>query len=208
MAAPKVDGTALKQALEEFGSLQEAVDTLKMQKRVLENKVSALTKDIHAKEKARAEYLNDINYLEKTIKEHTETLNRIMDNINRYANQYRLFESFVAMLLTSPSTEENLEDLVANILALSKIVWRTDWLPDKFRSLFVYTVLGEHLHCYCCDRCGLKFIANQEVQSHILGYHCPNCGFMSSMKADDSFLYAMLSSSEPSNANEAQEQDE
>ncbi len=73
------------------------------------------------------------------------------------------------------------------------------------RYLFVETVLGKYLHCYRCDRCGLKFIANQEV---LVGNRCPTCTYMSTMVADDSFLEAMLSSSEPADANEPQEQKE
>ena len=146
------------------------------------------------KKKARAKYSNDLNQLDISIKERTEKLNEILININRYSNQYRLFESFIAMMLTSPHTEEQLEELASTILVWSKLVWRSDLLPEKMRLLFVETVLGKYLHCYRCDKCGLKFMANQEAQRHILGYHCPNCAYMSSMVADDSFLEIMLGS--------------
>ena len=85
-------------------------------------------------------------------------------------------------------------ELANTILVCSKMVWRSNLLPEKMRFLFVEPFLGKYLHCYHCDRCGLKIIANQEAQSHILGYRCPTCTYMSTMVADDSFLEAMLGS--------------
>jgi DNA-directed RNA polymerase subunit RPC12/RpoP/archaellum component FlaC len=194
MTTQEVNGSRLRQAVREFGSLQKAIDSLKTRKKTLEDDISALIKVIEAKEKVRAKYSNELNELDHSLKEHTEKIKEILTNINRYSNQYRLFESFLAMMLTAPHTEKNLEELANTILIWSKVVWRSDTFPEKLRWLFVETVLGKYLHCYRCDRCGLKFIANQEVQNHILGYHCPNCGFTSSVKADDSFLEAMLGS--------------
>ena len=88
--------------------------------------------------------------------------NNRVDNINKYARQYQLFEGFAALLLTSPSTEVSLEDLAGHIITLFKIVWRTDQLPDKVRRLFVYAVLGDYLYCYQCERYGAKFIVNKK----------------------------------------------
>ncbi len=222
MVSQKVNGVSLKQAVEEFGSLQKAINSLKTQKKALQTDLLALTRDIDSKEKVRVKYLNDLDYLKKTIEERKQNLDDLekafrkyrqdadefIDNNKQFLLQYYMVEGFVAMLHTSPSTKEGIKELASNILMLGETVWKFSSEPDKLRWLFVHTVLGEHLYCYHCDRCGLKFIANQEVQSHILGYRCPNCGFMSSMKADDSFLEAMFSSSEPADANETQEQEE
>ena len=54
MTPQEVDGVRLKQAVEEFGSLQKAINSLQTQKEALEANISALTKDIDAKEKVRA----------------------------------------------------------------------------------------------------------------------------------------------------------
>ena len=172
--------------------------------------------------KNEAQGLDKINRIERTCEEREQKLRELEDAFEKYKQdadefvnnnkqfmlQYYMIEGFVAMLRTSPSTKEGIKELASNILMMGEAIWKFSNEPDKLRWLFVHTVLGEHLHCYNCDRCGLKFIANQEVQSHILGYHCPNCAYMSSMEADDSFLEAMLSSSEPTNANETQEQEE
>ena len=194
MTAIKVNTAKLQQAIGEFGSLQKAIEILALRKKEIETNNLTISRDLDVKKKTKAKYLNELNQLDSSIKERTEKLNEILTNINRYSKQYRLFESFLIMMLTAPHTEGNLEELANTILVWSKEVWRSDWLPEKLRWLFVHTVLGKYLHCYHCDRCGLKFIANQEAQSHILGYHCPNCGFMSSMAADDSFLELMLGS--------------
>ena len=119
-----------------------------------------------------------------------------------------MVESFVAMLRTSPSTKEGIKELASNILMLGEAVWKFSDEPEKLRWLFVHTVLGEHLHCYRCDRCGLKLIANKKPQSHIIGYRCPDCGFLSSLKVDDGFFEAMLGPlGNPIEANGAQEQE-
>ena len=221
MVSQKFNGVSLKQAVEEFGSLQKAIDSLKTQKKTLQTDLLALTRGIDSKEEVRAKYLDDLNLLKKTIEERKQNLDDLektfrkyrqdadefIDNYKQFILQYCIVEGFVAMLRTSPSTKESIKELAGDILIMGEAVWKFSNEPDKLRWLFVHTVLGEHLYCYHCDRCGLKFIANQEVQSHILGYHCPNCGFMSSMKADESFLEAMLSSSEPADTEETRDQE-
>ena len=194
MTAAEVNTAKLQQAIGEFGSLQKAIEVLALRKKEIETETLTLTRDLDVKNKTKARYLSELNQLDSSIKEHTEKLNEILTSINRYSNQYRLFESFVTMMQTPPHTVEELEELAGTILVFSKMVWRSNILPEKMRYLFVETVLGNYLHCYRCDRCGLKIIANQEAQSHILGYRCPTCTYMSTMTADDSFLEAMLGS--------------
>ena len=200
MVAPKVDGVRLKQALEEFGSLQKAVDTLKIQKKALAADGSALTKD-------RANRLGEINHLDNTVNEYKQNLTyqkeafqkytqgyeEYMNSIKQFMLQYAIFEGFVAMLQTSPSEKESIRDLASYILMVGeKVVWKFYDQPDRLRYVFVTTVLGHYLKCYRCDRCGLKFITNKELQGHLLGYSCPSCGLTFYVKADDSFLEAML----------------
>ena len=222
MVSEKVNGASLKQAVEEFGSLQKAINSLKTQKKTLQTELLALTRDIDSKEKVRVKYLDDLNHLKKTIEERKQELRELVDAFEKYKQgvdefitnnkkfmlQYYMVESLVAMLRTSPSAKESIKELASNISILGDVVWRYTDEPDKLRKVFINIVLGDHLHCYRCDMCGMKFIANQEAKSHLLGYHCTNCSFMPSMKADDSFLEAMLSSSEPADANETQEQEE
>jgi len=221
MISQKVNGISLKQAVEEFGSLQKAINSLKIQKKTLQTDLLALTRDMNSKEKTRVKYLEDLNHLKKTIEERKQNLddlekafrkyrqdaNEFIDNNKQLIVQYYMVEGFVAMLHTSPSTKESIKELASNILMMGEAVWKFSNEPNKLRRLFVHTVLGEHLHCYRCDRCGLKLITNKEPQSHITGYWCPDCGVLSSLKADNSFLEAMLNSSDPADAKETQDQE-
>ena len=215
MVAPKVNGVRLKQALEEFGALQKALDTLKMQKKALTADVSVLTKD-------RADRLGEVKHLDNTINEYKQNLTYLKEafqkynhDVDEYRNsfkefmrQYYMFESFVAMLQTSPSEKESIRDLASRILMVGEAIWEVHSLPDKLRYLFVTTVLGGYLKCYRCNRCGLKFIANKEPQSHLLGYSCPSCGLTLYVQADDSFLEAMLGpSSKSTDVNGTQDQE-
>ena len=194
MTAAKVNTAKLQQAIGEFGSLQKAIEILALRRKEIETESLNLSRDLDVKKKTKAKYLSELNQLDSSIKVRTEKLNEILTSISGYSKQYRLFESLVTMMQTPPHTVEDLEELAGTILVFSKMVWRSNILPEKMRYLFVETVLGNYLHCYRCDRCGLKIIANQEAQSYILGYRCPTCTYMSTMTADDSFLEAMLGS--------------
>ncbi len=205
MTAIKVNTVKLRQAIGEFGSLQKAIEVLKLRKKEIETENLTTSRDLALKKKARAKCLNELNQLDNSIQERAEKLDEILASISGYSKQYLLFESLITMMQTPPHTVEDLEELAVTILTFSKTVWRSDILPEKMRFLFVTTVLGKYLHCCRCDRCGLKIIANQEV---LLGYRCPTCTYMSTMVSDDSFLEAMLSSSDPASAHEAQEQAE
>jgi len=206
MVAPKVDGTKLKQALEEFGSLDKVVGTLKIQKKALEADVSALTGK-------RANRLGEIKHLDTTISEHKQNLadlkeafqknkqvyDEYINSIKQFMLQYAIFEGFIAMLQTSPSEKKSIRELASYILIIGeKVVWKFYDQPDKLRYLFVTAVLGDYLKCYRCNKCGLKFIANKEPKSYVLNFSCPNCGILGNLHADDSFLEAMLGSSSES----------
>lgn len=204
MTAIKVNAAKLQQAIVEFGSLQKAIEVLELRKKEIETENLTVSRDLDVIKKIKAKYLNELKQLESSIKERTEELKEILISINKYLKQYRLFESLVTMIQTPPHTVEDLEELADIILVFSKMVWRSNILPEKARYLFVETVLGRHLHCYRCNRCGLKFIANQEAQSPMLSYRCPNCGLMSSMVSDDSFLETLLNSSDPGDTKEIQ----
>ena len=110
------------------------------------------------------------------------------------------------MLLTSPSRDENVEDLARYILMVAEVVERSA-LPDKCRWLFADAVLGKFLHSYRCYHCEAKFIVNKKSQGWQTSFQCPVCGSSSSVIADDSFLEAMLGSSGSNDANKTLEQD-
>jgi hypothetical protein len=214
MATQEVNGIRLKQAIKKFGSLQKAINSLQARKKSLETDVSVLIKDVDEKKKARAKYLDDITHLEESVEERKRNLSDLekaykksrqdfeafIESIRQFLLQYQMFEDFVVMLQTSPSNRESIRELASYIVVIGEAVWSFSDTPGKLRWLFVQLVLGDHLHCYRCDRCGIKFIANKKPQSGILGYQCPNCRIISSVNPDDSFIEAMLGSSKPAHA--------
>lgn len=214
MVAPEVDGASLKGALEKFGSLGKAVDALGTQKKALEANVSALTEDeasrlgkIEQLDKAINEYKQNLTYQKEAFQKYKQDCDEYLNGIKQFMQQYYMFESFVAMLLTSPSAKESMDDLATQILMWSKVVWEFYDQPDKLRYLFIHTVLGGYLKCYCCTSCGASFIVNRDAQSYS-GYSCPSCGSTFYVRADDSFLKAMLgSSSKSTDTDETQAQE-
>ena len=221
MTTSNINVVKLQQAITEFGSLQAATEAIKVKKKAFEIEISVLANKLEVMEKDEAQSFDNIKRVERIFEEREQELDdsekafrkfkqdadEFIDSQKQFIFQYFMVESFVAMLRTSPSSKGNIKKLAGDILIMGEAVWKLSDEPHKLRWLFVHTVLGEHLYCYRCINCGLKFIANQEIKSHMLGYYCPNCGFMSPMAAGNSFLEAMLNSSEPSDANEAQDQE-
>ena len=123
MNTQTVDAVKLKQAIKEFGSLQKAIDLLEQRKGELTTDVLAVTRDLDTKKKIKVDNANELNQLDDKINKRTEELEDILKRINKYSYQYRLFEGFISMLLTSPSKEEDLEQLADNILVWSKVIW-------------------------------------------------------------------------------------
>jgi hypothetical protein len=214
MVAPKVDGAKLKQALEEFGSLDKAVDTLRIQKKALEADVSALTKkrtnrlgEIKRLDDTINEYKQNLTNLKEALQKNKQSHEEYMNNQKEFMLQYAIFQGFVAMLQTSPAERKSIRDLASYILMLGEKIWDFYDQPNRLRYLFVTTVLGDYLKSYRCNKCGLKFIANKEPESYIRNFSCPNCGVLGHLSADDSFLEAMLgSSSEPTETSRTQDQ--
>ena len=188
MVKPKVDGSRLKQAIGQFGSLRKAVEVLAGQREDLKGQIATLTEELHTKESARVKCSRDLQRLKQAIEEGNDTLSQILDNITKYGTQYRLFEGFIAMLFTSPSVEKSLEDLAREILIWSQVTKETDWPINTLRWVFVQKVLGDHLHCYKCGSCGTKFLTSQRLKDSILGGICPVCYQSWAVKPDDSFL--------------------
>lgn len=221
MIPTNINAVKLQQAIIEYGSLQAAIEVVKSELAALEsekikeaNKLELIKNNeeqgldnIKLIENKIEQRKQELRELEEALENYKQVIDEYMTNNKQLMRQYNMVENLVAMLRTSPSERERVQELAGTMILLSDSFWKYSQQPHKLRQFFVQTVLGSYLYCYHCGRCGLKFIANQEVKSQILGYHCPNCGFMSRMKPDDSFLKAMLSSSEPPNDNETQEQE-
>ena len=94
-------------------------------------------------------------------------------------------------MLKVSNTEADFKELADQVIIWSKTLWFSDWPPQKMRWLFVRLVLGEHIHCYKCKKCGIKFIANSEAKI-LKKFYCPSCVSDSNLSADDSFIDYLL----------------
>ncbi len=195
MEAKQIDFAKLNEAVEKFGSLQKANAQLETDKLALEkgnvhlkqeNKKLAATKDKLA---------NQVENMNTKVKNCQSQLQSLANQIKVHIRQHELFCGFMAMVAESPSVTDSIDTLIASFKKLEEPGWHLPKNADEMRSLFVQTVMGDYLKCFRCDHCGAKFIVNKEPCSmfFINHYECPACQLFGGVKADDSFLNAMVS---------------
>jgi len=195
MAVAKINGAKLKQAVEKFGTLEKATESLENKKEILEREGSKLKKETEELKLAREKLRADIDGLTKEYGEKKKKLQLLADNFGKWERQYNLSQGFIAMLLGSPSAETSLKSLLSLLQELTESGWVVTRDTGDLRSLFVRTVMGDYLKCFRCDACGAKFITNKKAEHQFLGgdYYCPVCHYWHAVKEDDSFLRAMVS---------------
>ena len=190
-----VDVNKLNEALDKFGSLQNANDQmgktnqslkieniqLKQEKDILSESVKKLAVQTEEMKVKIRDFQSQYQSLSKQIMEH------------QY--QYELFCGFMAMLAESPSVTDSVDNLINLFLALKEPGIYLPKDPNVMRSLFINVVMGDYLKCYRCDSCGAKFITNKKPKDKYFGtgYYCPTCHNWYAIKEDDSFLQAMVS---------------
>ena len=195
MVVPKVDAKKLKEALEQFGSLQNAVENLQRERQAQEGQIDRLRKDNNKLTVNRNGLSGEVEELKNFINEHKAKLQDLADNIERHGTQYMLFCGFMAMLFGSPSVTDSIDTLVALFKRLKESGWYVSKNPEELRSIFIRTVMGDYLKSFRCEACGAKFITNKEPEYKLLGsgYYCPVCHNWYAVKDDDSFLRVMIS---------------
>lgn len=195
MDALKVDAKKLKEALERFGSLQNAVARLQTEKQALEGQIDQLRKDNNQLTANRDALSGEVEELKNHINEHKAELQNLADNIECHRQQYILFCGFMAMLCGSPSVTDSIDTLVASFQRLKESGWYSSKNPEELRSIFIRTVMGDYLKSFRCEACGAKFITNREPEHKLFGsgYCCPVCYNWYVVRDDDSFLRAMVS---------------
>ncbi|MCK4825426.1 hypothetical protein KA005_57290, partial [bacterium] len=195
MVVPKVDAKKLKEALEQFGSLQNAVENLQRENRLLEGHISQLRKNNTKLIENRDALSGEVEGLTKCINESKAELQDLAENIEKYGTQYMLFCGFMAMLAGSPSVTDSIDTLIALFQRLKEPGWRLPKNPDELRSIFIRKVMGDYLKSFRCEACGAKFITNKEPEDRLIGssYCCPVCHYWYAVKDDDSLLKVMVS---------------
>jgi len=207
MPTKKINGAKLKEAIHNFGSLAKAIDALGAQKQSMEKDIAELAMQTTRLEKKKSQQLAELEELKNKIKNHEEYLQTLNDYVEQKGRQWDLFESFMAMIFTSPSTDKLRENLIASLQKVSETGWRTGKQADDLRSLFVRTVLGDYLRCFRCSICGASFIVNREPRYQSIDNHhyCPACHSFVGVEGDDSFLKAMVSQEQLENTRRVEE---
>ena len=192
---PRVDAARLKQLLSEYGSLEEAVEAKRKAKGTLEKDVARFQAKRARLEEDKSALEKQLETLGSQIAEKNRLLKQIEGMVEQHSSQYKLFESFIAMLLTSPSHEVTLHDLILLLERLERDGWHTVKKPQELRRIFIQVVLGFYLRCYQCDNCGVRFILSglPKDKPVFVSSKCPSCGSTSGVTEAETFLEAMLS---------------
>jgi NAD-dependent SIR2 family protein deacetylase len=195
MAAKKVSGSNLKQALDKFGSLHEANEGLENENQALGKQNAQLKRENAQLKQTRDSRLREVEVLDVKLTRQKELLQLQSNRIEQNDRQYQLFESFIAMAVDSPSLPKSTETLKALFQTLDDPGWQATKNIDDLRSLFVSTIMGHYLKCFHCEHCGASFIVNKEPHHKFDSnyYRCPACINPLTVKPDDTFLKAMVS---------------
>jgi hypothetical protein len=207
MAPQKVSGTKLKQALNKFGSLDKAVEGLRQERAAL-GKSNSQLKEENARLKAtRDELLLQVNESNRKLNDLKNEVHSLATKINENKRQYQLFEGFLIMMGSSPSVTGSIDSVIAALQKTRDPGWYTSGKIDELKTLFVRTTMGDYLRCFRCDYCGAKFMVNKEPHYKCIYnyYICPSCHNAQQVKADDSFLKAMVTEEQLENTRRVEE---
>jgi hypothetical protein len=188
-------GMKLKEAIDHYGSLQEAIEYLEVKKESLEEDVKNIEAKIQQRKQKKFNLNKQINIVKKKYLLETKKLESIMATVGKVERQYNLFQGFLAMLVGSPSVSSSLKNLIELYQELMNPGWALTKTCEEMRDLFVNKVMGDYLKCFRCKACGTKFITNMELLGGIYSgfYFCPCCHSSYQVEPDDSFLKAMVS---------------
>ena len=206
MATLKVNSTDLKEAVQKFGSLQQAIEALQNEEQDRKNHNSQLKQDNGELEVTKNKRLTEIAQLDSQISGKKSDLQSVSEKEQEHARQYQLFEAFIAMVEGSPAATSSVQ-VLATMINILCTGWQTSKKVDELRALFVRTVMGDYLKSFRCDYCGAQFMVNKKPHSQYIRnyYQCPACHLPSSVKPDDSFLKAMVSEEQLQNVCQAEQ---
>jgi hypothetical protein len=189
-----IDVNKLNEALEKFGSLQNANTKLESEKLALKKRNMQLKQENENLEATIDEMIRQMEYMNAKKEDYKSQLQSLSRQIKIHGYQYELFCGFMAMLTESPSVTDAIDNLINLFLTLKEPGWYLPKDVDEMRSIFVRAVMGDYLKCYRCDSCGAKFITNKKPKDKYFGtgYYCPACHNWYAIESDDSLLQAMV----------------
>jgi len=193
MVTPKINSSKLKDAIDKFGSLQNALEAIQNEKLALTKDNNQLKQENARLKLNKENLLAEVTNLEGELNSHKTKLKLILDNIEHYQRQYELFEGFLAMVIGSPSASDSVQALINSLQKLQDTGWQSLKTVEVLRTLFIRATMGDFLKCFRCDSCGAQFIVNGRPNKYFLNYYgCPVC-HMSNVQPDDFFLKALVS---------------
>lgn len=195
METSEINTTKLNEALEKFGSLQKANQQMELDKTTLEVQRNLLKQEINKFSVMRNDLISEKKDLETKNNTLQIQLSSMSKKLAELGRQYELFCGFITMLVGSPSVTESLDSLIGIFQQLKEPGWNIAKNAEEMRSIFIRLVMGKYLKSFRCDYCGAKFMTNQKLKARSFGgdYYCPVCHFSYGVKADDSFLKALVS---------------
>ncbi|MFC1982347.1 hypothetical protein ACFLV5_00930 [Chloroflexota bacterium] len=195
MAKQKADVLGFRKAIEQFGSLGKAIEGLQRNKAVLEKQLNQLKQEVAAYKSARDSISSEIEGMKVILSAQKEQRLEFSEQISNHMRQYKLFQGFMAMLTESSFVDSSIGALIASLQKLIEPGWQLSHSRDEMRSLFIRTVFGDYLKCFYCENCGSRFIVNkcQKNQYRLSSYQCPVCHYTYKVKADESFIKALVS---------------
>ena len=195
MTVKKVDGVSLRKAIQNFGSLEKAIEVRRNEKALLQRDNSKLQRHNSELKLTIAKLSAEIEEMQKQLEEKRKEERLLFDNMEKYGSQYQLFQGFLAMIASSPSVSDSIAALIVSLNKLLNANWYASKSSEELRSLFVHTVLGDYLKSFKCDLCGSGFILSVVTRKEYKqsDYECPTCHYSHKVRADDSFLRAMVS---------------
>jgi hypothetical protein len=190
-----IDVNKLNEALEKFGSLQNANDQMEKTNLSLKKENTHLKQEKNLLFESVKELALQTEEMKAKIRDYQSQYQSLSQQITEHQYQYELFCGFMAMVAESPSVTDSLDNLINLFLALKEPGIHLPKDPAVMRSLFIQVVVGDYLKCYRCDSCGAKFITNKKPKDKYFGtgYYCPACHNWYAIESDDSFLQAMVS---------------
>jgi len=188
-------GMNLKQAIDHYGSLQNALENHELKKKALEEEIKKRRVRNQKLKQEKVKLNSHIKRLNRKYLSEQSKLESLEEKADKWARQYDLLQSLLAMLVTSPSVNSSLKSLIALLEEPVNSGWELTKTPDDMRSLFVSMIMGDYLKSFRCKSCGGSFMTNKDpYYKHTANwYQCPSCHTNYGVEADDTFIKAMVS---------------
>jgi hypothetical protein len=188
-----INGIKIREAIEQFGSLEKAVENLRKEKRILEKQNITLNQENSRLEQKKNKVSKEIGVVESKLRDINSQFTLLKERYNDFSRQYDLFEGFMVMVKESETADNCVINLIDIFQTLVNDGWCIRRKADEVKSIFVSTVLGDFLKCFQCKNCKARFIVNKNPRDKYTYnyYQCPAC-HTSAVKADDTFLRDLL----------------